>query len=207
MSHIIRGESAMDSFAIRPTTWPVLKVVSRNPLMRVSDRIEAATIPLALLLVVVAAACAGVLGTFVHDAEKRKYSEESETRHAVIATALADSTPRALPSSADSNVVARWRTNGVEHIESIAWDHRVKAAAALPIWVNTEGNRVDAPTPVARAAENAVVIAFVAWWVAVSTIAQIVGVVRAHIARSLDAQWERDIRDLVDGENGRTNYP
>jgi hypothetical protein len=207
MSDIIRGESAMDSFAIRPTTWPVLKVVSRNPLMRVSDRIEAAILPLALLLIIVAAACAGVLGTFVHDAEKQKYSKESETRHNVIATALADSTPRALPSSADSNVLARWRTNGVEHIESIASDHRVKAAASLPIWVNAEGNRVDAPTPVARAAENAIVIAILAWWVAFSAIAQIVGVARAHIARSLDAQLERDIRDLVDGENGRTNYP
>ncbi len=196
----------MDSFAIRPTTWPVLRVVSRNPLMRLIDRIEAAVVPLALLLVIVATACAGVLGTFIHDAEKQKYLQESENRYTVIATALADSTPRALPSSADSNVLARWRANGIDHIDSIAWDHRVKAATSLSIWVNADGNRVDAPTPVARAAADAVFIAFVAWWVTVSAIAQIVGVVRAHIARSLDAQWERGIRHLLDGENGRANY-
>ena len=56
----------MESFVIRPTTWPVLRLFSRNPLIRTSDRIEAAAAALAGLLIVIAAACAGVIGTMIH---------------------------------------------------------------------------------------------------------------------------------------------
>ena len=56
----------MESFVIRPTTWPVLRLFSRNPLMRTRDRIEAAAAALAGLLIVIAAACAGVIGTMIH---------------------------------------------------------------------------------------------------------------------------------------------
>ena len=56
----------MESFVIRPMTWPVLRLFSRNPLMRTSDRIEAAAAALAGLLIVIAAACAGVIGTMIH---------------------------------------------------------------------------------------------------------------------------------------------
>ena len=56
----------MESFVIRPTTWPVLRLFSRNPLIRTSDRIDAAAAALAGLLIVIAAACAGVIGTMIH---------------------------------------------------------------------------------------------------------------------------------------------
>jgi hypothetical protein len=85
----------MESFVIRPTTWPVLRLFSRNPLIRTSDRIEAAVATLAALLVVVAAACAGVIGTMIHDAETQKFLQQAQTRHAVVATAIDDSKPAA----------------------------------------------------------------------------------------------------------------
>jgi len=197
----------MDSFAIRPETWPVLRIFNRSPLMRASDRIEAAIVPLAALLVVVAAACAGVLGTFVYEAEKQQYLGESAARHTVVATALHDSTPGVRPSSSDSTVLARWRTNGVDHVESIGLDYPIKATDSVSIWVDADGNQVHAPTPVTQAAKNAVNIAFVAWWVMVLAVTQIAGMIRARIACSRDMQWERDIRDLVDDETGRTNRP
>lgn len=93
----------MDSFAVRPGTWPVLRIFNRSPLMRASDRIEAAIVPLAALLVMIAAACAGVLGTFVYGAEKQQYLGEAAARHTVVATALDDSTPGVRPSSSDSS--------------------------------------------------------------------------------------------------------
>lgn len=195
----------MDSFTIRPQTWPVLRIFNPSPLMRASDRIEAAIVPLAALLVLVAAACAGVLGTFVYEAEKQQYLGEAAARHTVVATGLGDSTPGVRPSSSDSTVRARWRTNGVDHVETIGLDVPIKAADSVSIWVDAGGHKVDAPTPVAQAARNAVNIAFLAWWVTVLTVIHIVGVIRALVARSRDMQWERDIRDLVDDENGRTN--
>ncbi len=195
----------MDSFVIRPMTWPVLRVFSRNPLVRTSDRIDAAMIPLAVVLVAVAAVCAGLFGTIVHDVETHKYLEEAKSRHTVVATAVDDSAKGLIPESTAADVHARWKANGVDHVGLISWDRPVKAGAALQIWVDADGNRVDQPRPVALAGADAVLFAAVAWWVVVLATAQTVVVVRAHTARVRDAQWDREIRSLVEDDGGRTN--
>ena len=139
----------MESFVIRPMTWPVLRLFSRNPLIRTSDRIEAAVATLAGLLVVIAAACAGVIGTMIHDTETQNYLEQARTRHAVVATAVDDSKPAASPETTASTVHARWQVNGLAHADVLGWDYAVKAGDPLQIWVDGDGNRVDRPTPVA----------------------------------------------------------
>jgi hypothetical protein len=73
----------MQSFVIRPMTWPVLRLFSRNPLIRSCDRIETAVVTLAVSLVVIAAACAGVIGTMIHDTETQNYLERLERDHVV----------------------------------------------------------------------------------------------------------------------------
>jgi len=50
-------------------TCPVLRIFSRNPPVRTSDRIEAAVTTLAGLAVIIAAACAAVIGTMIHDTD------------------------------------------------------------------------------------------------------------------------------------------
>ena len=195
----------MESFVIRPMTWPVLRLFSRNPLMRTSDRIEAAVVTLAALLVVIAAACAGVIGTMIHDTETQNYLEQARTRHAVVATAVDDSKPAASPETTASTVHARWQVNGVDHADSLGWDYTVKAGDPLQIWVDDDGNRVDQPTPVARAAIDALTAAVVGWSIVVLAAAQVVCAVRAHANRMRDAQWDREIRCLVDDDGGQSN--
>jgi hypothetical protein len=196
----------MHSFVIRPMTWPVLRLFSRNPLIRTSDRIEAAVVTLAVLLVVIAAACAGVLGTIIHDTETQNYLQQAETRHAVVATAVDDSKLAVSPETTASTVSARWQVNGTDHADVLGWDYAVKAGEPLPIWVDAKGNRVDRPTPVERAAVDALSAAVVGWLIVVLAAAQVVCAVRAHANRMRDAQWERDIRCLVDDDGGRTNH-
>jgi hypothetical protein len=195
----------MESFVIRPMTWPVLRLFSRNPLMRTSDRIEAALVTLAGLLVVIAAACAGVLGTMIHDTEAQNYLEQAQTRHALVARAVDDSKPAASSETTASSVYARWQANGIDHADILGWDYAVKAGDPLQIWVDADGNRVDRPTPVERAAADALTAAIVGWFIVVLAAAQVVCAVRAHANRMRDAQWEREIRYLVDDDGGRTN--
>jgi hypothetical protein len=195
----------MESFVIRPMTWPVLRLFSRNPLMRTSDRIEAGVVTLAGLLVVIAAACAGVLGTMIHDAEAQNYRQQAQTRHAVVAMAVDDSKPAISSETAASRVYARWQVNGLDHADILGWDYAVKAGDPLQIWVDADGNRVDRPTPVERAAADALTAAIVGWLIVVLAAAQVVCAVRAHANRMRDAQWEREIRYLVDDDGGRTN--
>ena len=196
----------MDSFAIRPTTWSVLRIFSRNPLIRRSDRIDALIVPLAFLLVIVAAACAGVLGTLAHDVESRRCSEEARTRHSVTATAVEDSVPGSLPGPAVSKVRVRWRAIGADHIDTLTWDQAVKAGTPLSIWIDENGDKVEPPTPPALAGANAVLAAAVAWWIVFLIAALAAEAARARTTRLRDAQWDRELRLLLDGEDGRTNH-
>jgi hypothetical protein len=194
----------MQSFAIRPMTWPVLRLFSRNPLIRTSDRVQAAVVTLAVLLVVIAAACAGILGTIIHDTEARNFLQQVQTRHAVVARAIDDSKPAARSETTASTVYARWQLNGLNHADVLGWDYAVKAGEPLEIWVDADGNRVNRPTPVERAAADALSAAVVGWLIVVLAAAQVVRAVRAHANRMRDAQWEREIRSFVD-DDGRTN--
>lgn len=180
----------MESFAIRPMTWPVLRLFSRNPLMRTSDRIESAVVTLACSVVVIAAACAGVVGTIIHDTESQKFLQQAQTRHAVVATAIDDSKPAASSETTASTVHARWQVNGVDHADVLGWDYAVKAGEPLQIWVDSDGNRVDQPTPIARADMDALSVAIVGWLIVVVAAARVVATVRAHVNRMRDAQWE-----------------
>jgi hypothetical protein len=195
----------MESFVIRPTTWPVLRLFSRNPLIRTSDRLEAAIVALAVILVVIAAACAGILGTIIHDTETQKFLQQAQSRHALVATAVADSKPEVSAVTTASTVHAQWQVNGISHADALGWDYAVKAGEPLPIWVDADGNRVDQPTPLERATADALSAAIAGWLIVVLAAAQVVSVVRAHAIRMRDAQWEKDIRCLVDEDGGRTN--
>lgn len=195
----------MQSFAIRPMTWPVLRLFSRNPLIRTSDRIESAVLALVVFLVVIGTACAGVAGTIIHDNQTQKYLQQTQSRHPVVATAVDDSDTAVSPETTALTVHARWRLNGVEYTDLLGWNNSVKAGDSLKIWVDDHGKRVDRPSPVERAAVDALSAAVVGWLIVVAAAAQVVLVVRAHASRMRDAQWERDIRCLVDDDGGRTN--
>lgn len=195
----------MESFVVRPMTWPGLRIFSRNPLVRASDRIEASVLAVAWLLVVVATACAGVLGTAVYDAKAQTFREQAQTRHAIVATAVADSEPAVSRERTAFTVQAQWRLNGTDHADLLGWHNSVKAGEPLQIWVDDNGTRVEQPGPVERAAVDALLAAVVGWLIVVAAVAQVVVLVRAHATRMQNAQWERDIRCLIDDDGGRTN--
>jgi hypothetical protein len=195
----------VESFVIRPTMWPALRLFSRSPLVRTSDRIETAVVTLAVILVVIATACAGVLGTIIHDNQTQKYLEQARTRHAVVAMAVDDSEPAVPPETTAFTVQARWRLNGIDHADLLGWNNSVKAGEPLRIWIDDNGQRVEQPSPVERAAVDALSAAVIGWLIVVVAAAQVVVLVRAHATRMRNAQWERDIRCLIDDDGGRTN--
>lgn len=194
----------MQSFVVRPMAWLPLRPFSRNPLIRASDRIEAAAATLAVLAVIVAAACAGTLGTMVHDANAHVYAGEARTRHAVVATALAEGVPAKASPLQSFTVQARWQLNGTAYTRELDWDTAVKAGDPLQIWVNDAGNRVDPPSPASRAATEAVLAAVFTFVTAVLFIAGGMACVRWRVGDIRAAQWQRDIRCLV-GNHGERN--
>jgi hypothetical protein len=195
----------MESFVTWPTTWPVLRLFSRNPLIRTSDRIDAAVATLAVVVVVIAAACAGALGTMVYDVRAHTYLEQAHTRHPVAAIAVEDSKTTVTPETTTSTVHARWQVNGTERAEVLGCDEDVKAGDPLQVWIDDHGNRVDPPTSIACAGIDAIAVAIAAWLSVVLAVTLVVAAARIHTNRTRDAQWEREIRCLVDDDGGRTN--
>jgi hypothetical protein len=186
--------------------WWILHALGRNPLVRGIDRLELLIVTLGIVGILAAAAGAGALGTAVHDARTRVYIAQAQTRHAVTARATDDSTlvPR-VDDRAATRVHARWLVNGAEHTGSVDSDRAVKTGDLLPIWVDSDGDLVHAPTPAAQAGVDAVGVAYTAWQAVALAVAGLVWWGRSHLDRRRVSAWERDIRYLIDDDGGRTN--
>ena len=178
--------------------WCVLRACGRrHPQVRTSDRIELVIIGLAVLIGLVATACAGALGTAVYDWRGHVYLAEAQTRHTVIATAIEDSTTvLGVRDNAVTRVNARWQVDGAAHTEGFTADGPVKTGDPLVIWVNRDGNRVDAPTPTSRAAVDAVGVAYAAWQSVLFTVTGLVCWGHSRLDRRRISGWEREIRWL-----------
>ena len=183
--------------------WLLWACGRRNPVVRTSDRKELLVIALGVLIALVATACAGALGTAVHDARSDTYLAEDRTRHTVPATAVEDSTTFVgVRANVVTHVNARWQVDGTEHAGALTTDGSVKAGDPLVIWVDRGGNRVDAPTPISQAGVDAVGVPYAAWQTVLIAVTVSVCWVRSRLDRRRDSAWERDLRWLL-GENAR----
>jgi hypothetical protein len=181
--------------------WRVLRASGRrNPLVRGSDRIELLLIALGALIILAATACAGALGTAVHDERSDVYLAEAQTRHTVNATAISDSTTiLGFRETAVTRVNVRWLVDGAEHTEDVTVDSPVKTGDPLVVWVDRDGNRVDAPNSTSQAGVDAVAAAYAAWLTVVLTVTGLVWCARSGLDRRRMSGWERDLRSLVYG--------
>lgn len=182
-----------------------MRLFARNPLIRVSDRIEAAMLALALALSIAALPVAGAVGTAVHDAHAKSYAEQARTRHRVAAVALADSAETVRPFNVTFTVDARWPTRDGNHSGSLSWDRAVKAGERLDIWVDTAGNPVSSPAPAARAGIDAVSAAMATWLWTTAAAAGLFSLVRVALDRHRSAVWDDEIGHLADDDGGRRN--
>jgi hypothetical protein len=176
----------------RAPGWWILRACSRNPLVRAIDRLELVIMALAFVAVLVAAACAGALGTAVFDARSHVYIAQAHTRHPVTGTGVEDSTA--------TTVNARWQARSGWHR-----DPTVKSGDLPTTWVDRDGNPVEAPAPTSRAGVEAVGVALAAWQTVTLLVAGWVWLTHSHLDRRRDAAWERDIESLIDDDGGRTN--
>lgn len=184
--------------------WWVLRACGRNPLVRDSDRLELLIVSLGILVVLIAAACAGALGTAVHDSRSSMYTAQAQTRQTVTARAIDDSSfdfgSEEYPTT---RVNARWQANGTEHSGALTVDKAVKTGEQLTIWVDRNGDHVEAPTPTSQAGVDAVGVAYTAWQMVALAAAGLICWGRSRLERRRESAWEREIRCLVDDDSGR----
>jgi hypothetical protein len=196
----------MQAFTVGPARWRTVRAFGRNPLLRTSDRIEAIAVALAVAIALLITPVAAAIGTAVYDASSAAYAREAHTRHAVIATVTKTETsaPTTSRQAVYTMVHARWRVAGIGHTDAFVWRRGVSTGDQIGLWVDGEGKRAGPPPAPRVAALDAISAAGSIWLVVVTAAAAVVASLRWCLGRVRDAQWEREIRNLVDG-GGRTN--
>ena len=198
----------MEMFTLRLPWWPILRLFSRNPLVRTVDRAEAVAVLVAVVVSLLAAPfAAAAFGTAVDDARSHVYAEQAQTRHALTAT-VTDVHPISAQPAAPHEVIAapaRWVIGGSEHIGAVKARPTVQIGDRADIWVDDEGQQVDEPTALSRAADDAVVAAVVIWLIVIAATAALLALIRAMLNYVRKAGWQHDIDDLLCHGGGQTN--
>jgi hypothetical protein len=192
-----RGDvGAFDTFTLRLPRWRFVRLLGRNPLIRLSDRIEALVLALAVVMVsVLAGPIAATVGAAVHDSHSRSHAEQAQNRHTVIATVTGDKFVRRDTLGQTVTVPARWFAAGTEHTGAVSAPPRVKTGDSIDIWVAEDGSYLGPPlrTPV----DAAVAAAVATWFGVVIAAAAVFSGIRAALIRARHARWQRDFDRLV----------
>lgn len=181
------------------------RAFDRNPLVRVSDRIESVVTMFALAVVLLATAMAGAAGTSVHDNRADFYAEQQRTRHIVTATATEDSHADTSYGSVAFIANARWNADGLNHTGEFEWPESLKSGQQVGIWVDEQGRKVAAPAPMSQATLDAVMVAIGLWIAVVGMMLGVVQLVQARLRRARYADWDRALEQLAGDDSGRTN--
>lgn len=142
-----------------------------NPLRRATDRAEAWTALVALVLIVVAAPVAGaVTGVLTHDALARSIAAQRESRHGVTATVLQrPERPRLGPDPGTSaardaprRVLASWTApDGSERTGTVVTNlESPRPGDRFRVWTDADGRVVGRPLDAATATTHAALAGF-----------------------------------------------
>lgn len=168
-----------------------------NPLVRRTDRIEAAAVVVSILFAVMILPFAAAAGTAIHDVLSHKFADAQLTRHQVEATVSADSRDApdlySLPYLTD----IRWEFRGSAHSEVVR-TARLAAGDHLTLWVDGAGERTMRPPSTEDAAVQAVVAAAGLWLATVAVACLALVVLRHRLNHARSVAWDSDLDDLVD---------
>jgi hypothetical protein len=193
-------ECTMQTFTLRFGLWNRLSL--GNPLVRATDRVEAAASVLLVLLALLAIPVAGAMGTAVYDDLASTFAEQRPSRHEVDAVAVRASHIAPQPYERPHLTEIRWEFAGATHTDEIR-TAEMEAGERVAVWVDDAGNRVQ-PVPTDEDAAAQAVIAAVAFWAAVvgSAVAAW-ALLRMRLNRVRFQAWDRELEDLADN-GGRT---
>jgi hypothetical protein len=153
---------------------------------------------LAIVIIAIATPVAGAIGTSVHGARSLLYAEELKNRHQVVATAMEDTTSIVLPTHVEFEVRATWSAVGRAHDEIVGWAREAKSGDREAIWVDGQGDCVGPPSPLSRAARDAVGVALAVWVGVIVAAAGAMSMIRRRLDHGRYTRWEHEINATND---------
>ena len=152
----------MQTVTLNMGSW-LRRLVVRNPLVRASDRIEAAAIFVGIASAVLVVPFAGALGTAIYDNRVHAFTAERLAVHEVEATATQDSSVTRLPYQSSVLTPLQWQFAGHTHTDIVSTPEDMEVGEKTSIWVDAAGDRVERPPSDLDAAIEAVMAAFGIW--------------------------------------------
>ena len=189
----------MDTFTFGMRHNRLFRALGPNPLVRRSDRIEALSLMLAALILVVATPLVCAVGTSLQDSRARTYAEEAMHRHSTTATAIEEGELVVDFNDVWYTVQAKWNRSGQDHLDVVEWPNLAKIGDQQRIWVDDSGGPAQPPTPPSRATIDAWAIALSGWVMLLSALAGGRCAIRWRLDRSRLAQWNLEVTGLLEG--------
>lgn len=184
-------------------SW-LIRAFGHNPLVRTSDRVEAALLVLACVTVLVLTPVAGAISTAVHEDRSHHYSQEASARHAVVAVITGEPTSTILENRVRVTAPVQWWVGGRERSGVTEVDPQAEAGDQLQLWIDADGDQAGQPPSSWRAGTDAAVAGAGFWSAAVSLVAGMTLWLRGRLARRRDSRWEREWELWTSDGGGRT---
>lgn len=179
-----------------------LCVLSSNPLVRTSDRLEAPVTLVVLGIALVAVSVAAQAGSLLYDAGVRTAEEQKKSRHPIEAVTVEASASLSADLDNPAYVRVQWRQGQQVRTAGVITPMATKAGEALTIWLDDTGKVVAAPQTTEDVRLSAAVAAVTVWLTLVAGGVLLAWVIRRALDRSRDRSWERELFLLTRNDDG-----
>ena len=194
---------AVTSFA-RQCRW-YRRALGANPLVRVSDRLEALVVLAVFVTALIAGPVATTAGAEIYDTGVHVAHDQAASRHAVKAIAVDGSTSMPADFSGPDYVRAQWHEGPRLRTEAVISPTTVVRGDTLTVWLDDAGKVVTAPLTTTDAKLSALGAAGAVWVMLVACSALVAFVVRRRLDASRDRAWERELRLMAHNDDGWAN--
>jgi len=184
----------------------LVRYVGRNPLVRPSDRLEAWTVLIAVVVAILTIPFAAAIGTALHDQQVQLSVSQVAGRHTVAATVIADGALDAQPGGARFGTPIRWSVGTTSHTGWLNGTDQLQAGDTATVWVDDHGNQVGPPLSREQASIVAVGTAALTWLVVVAVLYAAVRVFRWRLDLIRSAEWSREWENFDRDGNGRRKH-
>ncbi|MFD5247687.1 hypothetical protein ACFWIW_24335 [Amycolatopsis sp. NPDC058340] len=171
---------------------------TRNPLVRWSDRLEAALVIGAVLLALLAIPFAAAAGSAAYAEGRERAAEQVANRQEATAVLLADAPPvqvrlDGVPMDEKVEATARWTAPGGLIREGVVTvDAGLATGNEVRIWLDASGHPVDAPATADDALSRGIGVGAGLWVGWLTLVTGIFLMCRAALARGRAAEWARE---------------
>lgn len=179
---------------------------SRSPLVRRSDRLEAAARIMALMVALVLIAPAAAFGTSVYDQQTQVAARQSAEWHTVAATAVDNSVVVSRVGAAGFRTHVRWRVGGADHDAWFVGPQNLRIGDQTSMWVNRRGEYVGPPQTRGQASGAAFGAAALLWLGLAGGLFVMVQTLRGWLDHKRYRTWAAEWRELDRDGKGRKDH-